>query len=93
MLIAHATLVCVRYIFLELERRRAADIRTCGELFYYCCDELPDLKAAEAIRLIFQLMTTFLTPFLPDAEALIRNFVASLPAPLLRLCPIFGCES
>jgi hypothetical protein len=44
MLIGHATLVCVRHIFLELERRRMQDVRTCGELFFHCCDELPDLK-------------------------------------------------
>jgi hypothetical protein len=93
MLFAHATIVCVRYIFLELERRRAADIRTCGELFYHCCDEIPDLKTAEAIQLIFQLLTKFFASFLPDAEMYIRNFIASLPAPILRFLLISGCES
>ena len=28
MLIGHATLVCVRYIFFELERRRTLEVRT-----------------------------------------------------------------
>jgi IS4 transposase len=35
MLIGHATLVCVRHIFLELERRKTLDVRTCGELFFF----------------------------------------------------------
>ena len=61
MLLGHATLVCVRYIFLELERRKTQDIRTCGELFYYCCDELPDLKLREAIIQIFHILEAFLS--------------------------------
>jgi hypothetical protein len=93
MLFAHATIVCVRYIFLELERRRARDIRTCGELFYHCCDEIPELKTQEAIRRIFQILTKFLSQFIPDAEMCIKDFIVSLPAPLLRLFAISGCES
>jgi hypothetical protein len=93
MLIAHATLVCVRYIFLELERRKLADIRTCGELFYHCCDEIPDMKIREAIQQIFLLLEKFLSSLVPDSEKCVKNFITSLPAPLLRLFPISRCES
>jgi len=97
MLIGHATLVCVRYIFLELERRRTLDVRTCGELFYHCCDELPDLKIREAILRIFQVLETFLAKFSQDGEnilkAFLEYFISALPAPILALVPIFGCES
>jgi len=93
MLIAHAALVCVRYIFLELERRKSVDIRTCGELFWHCCEELADLKTGEAIQRIFQLLVRFLKSFISDAEGCIKDFVDSLPAPLLRLFAFFGCES
>jgi hypothetical protein len=97
MLIGHATLVCVRYIFLELERRRTLDVRTCGELFYYCCDELPDLEVREAILRIFQAMEAFMTQFSQDGQnifkACIEYFMSTLPAPIRALMPISGCGS
>ena len=92
MLIGHATLVCVRYIFLELERRRTLDIRTCGELFYYCCDELPDMKIREAILKIFQALEAFLTHFCSDKKEIIKAyleyFTSTLPISVLKLLPI-----
>ena len=97
MLIAHTTLVCARYMFLELERRRTLDVRTCGELFYHCCDELPDLKLREAVLRIFHAVETFLTKFFSDRkealEACLEYFTAALPASLLALIPISACES
>ena len=97
MLIGHATLVCVRYIFLELERRRTLDVRTCGELFFHCCDELPDLKVREAVIRIFQVLEAFLTKFRSGGKdifrACIEYFSSALPASLLELLPISGCES
>jgi hypothetical protein len=90
MLVAHATLVCTRYIFLELERRRNQDLRTCGELFYKFGDELPDLKTREAIELIFQLLESFLKNVFPDVEKCLKEFISCLPAPLLRLFTING---
>ena len=97
MLIGHATLVCVRYIFLELERRRTLDIRTCGELFYHCCDELPDMKVREAIILIFRIFGSFLANNFSDGKDLLKTcleyFTNALPASLQYLLPVFGCES
>jgi len=97
MLVGHTTLVCVRYIFLELERRRTLDVRTCGELFYHCCEELPDFKIREAISLIFQALVVFLTKFSPDEkEALkvcLEYFSKALPASILDLFPVYGCGS
>ena len=92
MLISHATLVCVRYIFLELERRRTLDVRTCGELFFHCCDELPDLKVREAVIRIFQALEAFLTKFRSGGKnilkACLEYFISALPASLLELLPI-----
>jgi len=97
MLIGHATLVCVRYIFLELERRRTLDVRTCGELFYHCCDELPDLKIREAILRILQAFETFLAKYSQDGgnmlKAFLKYFTSALPASILALMPVYGCES
>ena len=97
MLVGHATLVCVRYIFLELERRRTLDVRTCGELFYHCCDELPDLKVREAVIRIFQVLEAFLAKFLFGGrdilKACLEYFTSALPASMLNLLPVYGCES
>jgi hypothetical protein len=97
MLVGHATLVCVRYIFLELERRKALDIRICSELFYQCCDELPDLKLREAVLRIFQALEAFLMKFLAGGRDIIKAcleyFISTLPASILKLMPIFGCGS
>ena len=88
MLIAHATLVCTRYIFLELERRRNVDIRTCGEIFWHCCEEIADLKLKEALMLICETLQSFLGRFSKQPQDYLRDFMASLPASLLRLLPI-----
>jgi len=93
MLIAHATLVCTRYIFLELERRRNVDIRACGELFWYCCEEIADLKTKEALILIFDALQAFLERFSTQAQECLKEFIKSLPAPLLRLMPNLACSS
>jgi hypothetical protein len=97
MLIGHATLVCARHIFLELERRRTLDIRTCGELFYHYCDELPDMKVREAIFRIFQVLEAFLTKFCSDKKGILKAclefFTSALPASMLELVPISGCVS
>jgi hypothetical protein len=93
MLIAHTTLVCTRYIFLELERRAAVDVRTCGELFYHCCDEIADLKPREAITLIIEALEAFLGQLLPHYEKCLKDFISTLPAPVLRLFSLSGCVS
>ena len=97
MLIGHATLVCVRHIFLELERRKTLDVRTCGELFYHCCDELPDLKIREAVLLIFKAMEAFLLKFSQGGQevlkACLEYFIKALPTHILALMPISGCGS
>ena len=88
MLIAHATLVCTRYIFLELERRRNVDIRTCGELFWRYCEEVADLKLKEALILIFEALEEFLKRFSTRSKNCIKDFIASLPASILSLLAI-----
>jgi hypothetical protein len=54
-LIAHTTLVMLRYIFLSLEQRRHDDPRTLGLLFHACCEELRDLDFLAALKLVIDL--------------------------------------
>jgi len=48
-LIAHTTIVFMRYMFLAYRCRLETDERTFGDLFYACCDELRDISFVEAL--------------------------------------------
>jgi hypothetical protein len=54
-LIAHTTIVFMRYMFLAYQYRVESDHRTFGELFYYCCDEVSDISFIEALYRIMTL--------------------------------------
>lgn len=51
-LIAHSTIVMLRYIFLSLEQRRISDKRTLGLLFHSCCAEVKSLSFLAALHRI-----------------------------------------
>lgn len=54
-LIAHATIVMSRYIFLSYEQRCHDDQRTLGTLFYACCDEMDDITLLTAMQRLLVL--------------------------------------
>ncbi|NMC75305.1 MAG: transposase, partial [Geobacteraceae bacterium] len=54
-LVAQATLVCCRYIMLELVKRSNAGPRTLGNLFHAVCDELRQISFTEALALLLRL--------------------------------------
>ena len=56
-LIAHTTIVFMRYMFLAYQCRMETDHRTFGELFYACCDEVADISFLEALCRILTLAT------------------------------------
>ena len=56
-LIAHTTIVFMRYMFLAYQCRIETDHRTFGDLFYYCCDEVSDISFIEALYRILTLAT------------------------------------
>lgn len=53
-LIAHTTIVFMRYLFIAYSVRMESDQRSFGDLFYACCDELSDISFVEAL---FRLLT------------------------------------
>ena len=53
-LIAHTSIVFMRYMFLSYQCRMETDHRTFGELFYAHCDEIADISFVEAL---FNLLT------------------------------------
>ena len=54
-LIAHTSIVFMRYMFLAYQCRIETDHRTFGELFYFCCDEVSDISFMEALYRILTL--------------------------------------
>ena len=54
-LVAHTTIVFMRYMFLVYQNRIETDYRTFGELFYACCDEVSDISFVEALYRIMTL--------------------------------------
>ena len=97
-LVAHATLVCCRYIMLELVKRTNADPRTLGNLFHTVCDELRQISFTEALALLLKLMEETLNSVFglckEQVQRLIERFVETLPRAfrerLLLLAPSCG---
>jgi hypothetical protein len=54
-LIAHTSIVFMRYMFLAYQCRIETDHRTFGDLFYACCDEIADISFIEAIYRILTI--------------------------------------
>jgi hypothetical protein len=54
-LIAHTSIVFMRYMFLAYQCRMETDHRTFGDLFYACCDEMADISFIEALYRILTL--------------------------------------
>ena len=53
---AHTTIVFLRYMMLSISVREEEDPRTIGQLFYLCCDEMEDIRFAQALMTILELV-------------------------------------
>ena len=54
-LIAHTSIVFMRYIFLAYQCRIETDQRSFGDLFYACCEEVADISFMQALYRILTL--------------------------------------
>ncbi len=77
-LIAHTTIVMMRYIFLALEQRRNDDPRTLGLLFHACCEEMRDLDYLESLQRILTLAMANLLKNQQIADQLCQTMVAEV---------------
>jgi hypothetical protein len=88
-LVAHATVVCCRYIMLALAKRTNKDPRTLGTLFHACCEELQQATFAEALALVLM----FLEQAMGAVTELTKGIIRSLIDRFLRdLPPIYGAR-
>ena len=96
-MVAHTSIVFIRYIMLALESRNGEDPRTIGNLFYVCCDELQDITLVEALQRIFSLIEWFLQEKLQLAESEIRKLIdyliSNLPSFFKERLAVCCCES
>ncbi len=97
MMVAHTTIVFSRYIMLAVENRNNTDFRTIGALFYYCCDELEDIKFLEALQLLIDTLKTALQEKLfltkETLNEFIDYFVSCLPNHIKGKLVFLNCES
>ncbi|MEY2829853.1 MAG: hypothetical protein RIQ33_1711 [Bacteroidota bacterium] len=97
MLVAHTTIVFTRYLMISYTVRNNTDDRTFGDLFYYFCDELQDVKVQEAM----DLLMTYFEDFLKDSFSLqndvlatyLNKFISSLPSKIQGKLGFLMCES
>lgn len=96
-MVAHTTLVFIRYTMLSLENRNNQDYRSFGALFYLCNDELQDISFSEAIQLLLKYLVNFMKNNFHLPEELIDMFldcfVNALPSHIKVRLVFLGCES
>ncbi len=82
---------------LAVEKRRSEDILTIGGLFYYCCNEVQDMKFIEALMLLIEILREGLRRLFNlsenKIEEFISNFIASLPLFIKGKLKVSMCES
>jgi hypothetical protein len=85
-LVAHATVVCCRYIMIALAKSTNQDPRTIGTLYHACCEELQQATFAESLALVLM----FLKQALGAATEMTRELISSLiDRSLVELPPIY----
>lgn len=82
-MVAHTTIVCVRYMLLAIENREQKDSRAHGGIFYQLCDEVADLDFNQAFQYILDLFKQTLRENLFLSESMVDQiltaFMAKLP--------------
>jgi hypothetical protein len=83
MMLAHTTIVFMRYVMLALEARNSSDPRTIGEMFFYMCDEAADIKFSMSLMLVLELLKKILNdnPVISEeiAHQIMDTFILALP--------------
>ena len=95
-ILAHSTIVMIRYVFLAVEQRMASDQRTIGGLFLATGEEIRDISLADALVRILSLALDRVREFYATSEQLVREIIECTMKEALRIIkPRFHakCES
>jgi hypothetical protein len=97
MLVAHTSIVYLRYILLAIMARKNTDEKTFGELFFSYSDEVRNITFFEALELLLTLLKNYLKDKLmlkeTEVQELIAEFIDSLPPIIAFYIPGNMCES
>jgi hypothetical protein len=84
-IVAHSTIVMIRYVFLAVEQRMSSDERTIGGLFLAAGEEIRDLSLTEALVRILSLACDRVRDYYATSEQLILEIIECTMKEALRL--------
>jgi hypothetical protein len=89
-LVAHTSIVFMRYMFLAYQHRIETDHRTFGELFYACCEEVSDISFIESLYRIMVLAGTRLKTIGSYCEKTAATFFDAIMETALQSVGLLG---
>jgi len=84
-ILAHSTIVLMRYIFLAVEQRFASDDRTIGGPFLAASEEIRDISFTEALLRILSLVQAKVCELCNTSEQLVRQIIQTTMKEALAL--------
>jgi hypothetical protein len=92
-MIAHTTLVSIRYMLLSVENRDNKDDRTAGGIFYDLCAEIENVNFAQSLAFLLDLLAQSLRDklFLSNEaiDGVLEYFMSMIPS-FLKAKLFFG---
>ncbi len=95
-IVAHSSIVMIRYIFLTVEQRYASDDRTIGSLFLTTSEEIRDLSLTDALFRILSMAWNKVRQYYSESEQLVLEIIeATMKEAIALIRPGFiaKCES
>ena len=84
--VAATSIVFLRYAMLAVESRNTRDDRTIGELFYYCSEEMEDIKLSQSLMILINTLRHVLNnlPTISQelANTIMDTFLNAIPPSL-----------
>jgi len=96
-LISHTTIIFTRYVLIAWQRRKEADSKTFGNLFYVLCEDVIDMDYLTALQSLIDIFQT-----LAEAKVVLNmdifksqmnKWLAALPSYFKQCFDLSGCES
>jgi len=72
-LVAHTSIVFLRYMMLSFELRRSEDERAYGKLFRRCCEELEDISFIASLPLLLEMLKSAVRAGIAMTEAILKR--------------------
>jgi hypothetical protein len=94
-IVAHATIVCCRYIMLSVQARLDEDVRSWGDLLFLCFEELADISFQLSLKLLLEEIIANIASTFSLALDDVKNAIlaSSNPARSLGFAYVRVCES